>query len=81
MILVRKLSLGATGVDVDALQAFLEQDQLLTMPKNATRGYFGPLTKAAVGKFQIKHKIVASAKSSGYGTVGPLTRNAILLLP
>lgn len=35
---------------------------------------YGPATKAAVGKFQIKYKILKSPKDKGYGIVGPATR-------
>lgn len=77
MKFTHSLSLGMQGTDVAALQSFLEKEQLLVMPKNTARGYFGEMTKTAVGKFQIKHKIVASSKSSGYGTVGPMTRKAM----
>ncbi len=35
---------------------------------------YGPATKKAVGKFQIKYGIVKSPKDPGYGVVGPKTR-------
>ncbi len=36
--------------------------------------YFGPATKAAVQKFQIRYNLVKDAKDPGYGRVGPKTR-------
>ena len=48
----RSLSLGATGVDVSALQTALEQKGFLTMPASVATGYFGVLTSAAVSAYQ-----------------------------
>ncbi len=36
--------------------------------------FFGPATRAAVQKFQLKYNIVKSPKDSGYGVIGPKTR-------
>jgi len=62
------LSVGSRGEQVTALQEALntEVDANIT-----TFGYFGPMTKAAVIKFQKANGI------SGTGTVGPLTRAAL----
>jgi len=42
-------------------------------------GYFGPLTQAAVEKYQTAHNIVLSGTplSTGFGQVGPRTRAMI----
>jgi len=63
----RNLDIGSEGADVTALQTLLiEQGHLAA--GNAV-GYFGPLTRAAVERFQQAHGI---SPVSGY--VGPLTR-------
>lgn len=59
--------------DVRRLQVLLASDKEL-YPEGIITGYYGQLTKKAVGKFQIKYGVVASAKTPGYGNVGPLTR-------
>ena len=76
--LTRSLSFGSRGEDVQRLQKFLIAAKLLA-DGNATR-YFGPLSEAAVQKFQIIHNVVSSgsAKTTGFGVVGPKTRAAIL---
>jgi hypothetical protein len=59
--------------DVIVLQNRLKADGVFPSNVEST-GYFGAITKDAVGKYQLKYKIVASATSAGYGRVGPLTR-------
>lgn len=63
------LTVGSTGDDVQSLQNMLIAAGYLNAG-NAI-GYFGPLTKAAVMKYQTAHSI----NPTGY--VGPLTRNAL----
>lgn len=63
------LTIGSTGADVTALQTFLVSKGMLVMPAGVPMGYFGPLTKAAVAKYQAS---VGIAPAVGY--VGPLTR-------
>jgi len=68
----RSLSIGASGVDVSALQTALEQEGFLTMPAGLATGYFGALTNVAVSAYQ---------KSVGLpvvGTFGPLTRTRLI---
>lgn len=64
------LTIGSTGADVNALQAMLiaSGDLAIATPT----GYFGPLTQAALAKWQAARGIVPA---SGY--FGPLTQAAI----
>ncbi|OHA85535.1 MAG: hypothetical protein A2591_03985 [Candidatus Yonathbacteria bacterium RIFOXYD1_FULL_52_36] len=72
--LTRALTLGSRGDDVTTLQQMLAQDP--TIYQGEITGYYGPLTQAAVERFQIQHAIVSSGSPSttGYGAVGPSTR-------
>ncbi len=63
------LSLGSNGAAVTALQQLLLQGGFYNGP---ITGYFGPMTLAAVKKFQIAHKITPA---NGY--VGPTTRTIL----
>jgi hypothetical protein len=64
-VFTKTLSQGAVGKDVTELQKRLSSEGLFGGPIN---GRFGPLTKAAVKKYQTKHKITP------LGNVGPGTR-------
>lgn len=68
----RPLSVGSRGVDVEVLQVILEQKGLLVMPNGVAKGYFGPLTREAVIKYQ------RSANLPLVGIFGPLTKNKII---
>jgi spore germination protein YaaH len=72
----RSLSIGLTGNDVRAVQ-----NQLITrgtLARGYATGYFGPLTEAAVKKFQCEHNVIcAGSLNDGYGVVGPKTRIAL----
>lgn len=48
----RSLAMGASGADVAALQTTLQAKGFLTIPPGAAKGFFGPLTRAAVAKYQ-----------------------------
>ena len=74
----RTLRVGMSGEDVAKLQELLIRADLLGEGK--ATGYFGPLTEAAVKKWQAAQGIVSSgdAASTGFGVVGPKTRAAIL---
>ena len=76
--IVRPLSQGSRGDDVLQLQQFLVSHEALS-PDGKT-GFFGPLTEAAVQKWQSAHGVVSSgsAESTGWGMVGSRTRMAIL---
>lgn len=71
------LRLGSRGSDVSRLQQFLVSANLLS--GDSVTGYFGPLTQAAVQKWQASHSIVSSGSpdTTGWGVVGPKTRAAI----
>ncbi len=62
---LKNLSLGSKGVDVVELQKLLIKEKLLS---TSATGYFGPLTKVALLKWQAKNKL----PSTGY--FGPITR-------
>ena len=74
----KTLRRGSSGSEVTTLQTFLK-----TMPdvypEGLTTGYFGALTEKAVQRFQAKHGIISSGTpgTSGYGLVGPRTRNVL----
>lgn len=64
----RNLTLGSTGADVTALQNFLVSKGHLVMPAGVQMGTFGPLTQAALAKYQMANGI---SPASGY--FGPIT--------
>lgn len=66
----RDLAVGSTGTDVSNLQIFLRADGTV-YPEKLVTGYFGPLTRQAVMRFQAKNGIAS------VGRVGPITRAAI----
>lgn len=76
--IMRGLDVGAEGADVKALQEYLAQDSSL-YPQGKATGYYGSLTKAAVGRFQEKYGLAVKS-DSGYGYVGPKTRAKLLEL-
>lgn len=79
-----QFDLGAQSEEVKQLQKFLNQagykiaDSGPGSPGNET-DYYGPLTQAAVQKFQKEQGIVSSGDpaSTGYGRVGPKTLEAL----
>lgn len=74
--LTKTLQLESEGDDVQRLQQFLAQDPTI-YPEARITGYFGSLTRAAVGRWQLAHNIVSSESADGFGIVGPKTRAAI----
>ena len=68
----RSLSFGLRGADVTELQIILEQKGFLTIPIGVPTGYFGPLTRAAVAKYQ------TSVGLPSVGIFGPLTRASFI---
>lgn len=63
------LTVGSTGSQVVALQQMLVAQGHLVMPAGVAYGYFGPLTQAAVAKWQAANGI---APAVGY--FGPISR-------
>ncbi|MES2931558.1 MAG: immunoglobulin-like domain-containing protein [Patescibacteria group bacterium] len=65
------LTVGSMGADVNALQQMLIDAGLLMIP--APTGWFGPMTQAALAKWQAAHGVTPAV-----GYFGPITRAAIL---
>ncbi len=68
------LDIGSTGSDVTELQTYLATNASI-YPSGLVTGYFGPLTQAAVQRFQTAQGLVSSGSpdTTGYGRVGPQT--------
>jgi peptidoglycan hydrolase-like protein with peptidoglycan-binding domain len=68
------LDIGSQGSQVTELQTYLARDTNI-YPSGLVTGYFGPLTQAAVQRFQAAQGIVSSGSpaTTGYGRVGPQT--------
>lgn len=75
LILTAFLSEGSTGKDVRALQSALVARGEL--PPEDVTGTFGPRTRAALLRYQLKAGIVKSDKDTGAGTVGPATLQSL----
>jgi hypothetical protein len=75
--IIRTLSKGSHGDDVVSLQRYLIKLGLLA--DDMATGYFGNVTEGAVQKFQQQKQIVTSGtpNATGFGVVGPVTRNTI----
>jgi peptidoglycan hydrolase-like protein with peptidoglycan-binding domain len=67
---------GSSGQSVRVLQELLAREPDV-YPEALVTGYFGPLTKRAVQRFQEKHGIVSSTGDPGYGYVGSKTRTKL----
>ena len=66
------LTVGSRGSDVTTLQQFLVLKGYLQMPLGVPFGYFGPLTKRALARWQATNGI-----SPAVGYFGPISRAAI----
>jgi peptidoglycan hydrolase-like protein with peptidoglycan-binding domain len=73
----RNLNKGTVGVDVIALQTFLNNTGDFTYPE--ITGYFGTVTEEAVRKYQCRELSLCQGNqnTNGYGALGPLTRAKI----
>src|SRR3989344_9453034 len=69
----RTLSYGSSGSDVANLQGFLAQEGFF---RGNVSAYFGPITQAALQKWQAQNGIVSggSPQTTGWGVLGPKTR-------
>jgi peptidoglycan hydrolase-like protein with peptidoglycan-binding domain len=68
----RNLTIGSSGADVAALQTILVSGGYLVMPQGVAKGYFGPLTRSAVARWQAA---VGISPAAGY--FGPISRSRI----
>jgi len=73
-IFIRSLEIGMSGDDVATLQTFLAMDADI-YPEQLVTGYFGPLTQAAVTRFQAREGIAQ------VGRMGPITRARLNGMP
>lgn len=58
------MSIGSTGGEVSNLQQFLATSPSI-YPRGIVSGYFGGLTQAAVGQFQVNYGLVKDGRVSG----------------
>ncbi len=71
---------GSQSPEVLLIQRILNSDPATRVAQSGPgspgreTNLYGPATRAAVQKFQLKHGIVKSPRDSGYGIVGPKTR-------
>ena len=63
------LTIGSQGAQVTCLQQYLVAGNYLVMPTGVSYGYFGPLTQAAVAKWQ-----AANGVSPAVGYFGPISQ-------
>ncbi len=73
IVFTSEMQVGSRGLEVSQLQTYLASDATL-YPQGLVTGYFGPLTQAAVMRFQTRYGIPA------VGRVGPLTLAKLNLL-
>ncbi len=68
------LDFGESGANVTELQRYLALNPSI-YPEGLVTGYYGPLTRAAVERFQTAQSIVSAGtpETTGYGRVGPIT--------
>lgn len=77
-MITSQLDLGSTGGEVTELQTYLATNASI-YPSGLVTGYFGPLTQAAIQRFQVAQGIVSGGtpETTGYGRVGPQTMTRI----
>lgn len=76
--ITNQLDFGDRGEDVTELQTYFSTTPVI-YPERLVTGYFGPLTQAAVRRYQTAHGIVSQGTpvTTGYGRVGPRTMASI----
>ena len=81
VLFTQSMDIGSQGSQVTALQTFLST-RTAHYPEGLITGYYGPLTAAAIMRFQCAEEIVCSgsAATTGYGRVGPITLNQLNLV-
>ncbi len=73
-------SQGTRSPEILSVQRILNSDPATRVAQSGPgspgreTSLYGPATRAAVQRFQLKHGIVKSPRDSGYGIVGPKTR-------
>ena len=74
VLFTQSMDIGSQGSQVTALQTFLST-RTAHYPEGLVTGYYGPLTAAAIMRFQCAEEIVCSGTpaTTGYGRVGPIT--------
>ncbi len=71
---------GKTSAEIRIIQQLLNSDVATQIAKigagspGKETNFYGPATRVAVQKFQLKYGIVKNSRESGYGVVGPKTR-------
>ncbi len=73
-LLNRNLSFGAYGEDVQSLQEYLREQGYFS---GEATGYFGPVTRGALQRWQEYNKI--ANQGAGWGMFGPISRERIKL--
>lgn len=78
LLIAQDLLQGMYNTDVENLQKFLAKDKTI-YPEGFVTGYFGPLTKKAVQRFQCRYDIACGENKSTleYGIVGEKTREKL----
>ena len=71
--IVENLEYGTWHNDIKELQQKLASDPEI-YPDGIVSGFFGQKTKKAIQNFQLKHDVVKSDASRGYGNVGSRTK-------
>lgn len=76
--ITNQLDFGDRGEDVTELQTYFSTTPVI-YPERLVTGYFGPLTQAAVRRYQTAYGIVSQGTpvTTGYGRVGPRTMASI----
>lgn len=66
------LTVGSTGEEVVVLQGLMSEMGYIQVPSGVALGYFGPLTRDAVSKYQSARGVAPTA-----GFFGPLSKIAL----
>ncbi len=77
VIFVRDLEQGMQSEEVKELQKIMATMSEI-YPEGLITGYFGPLTKKAIQRFQLKYGVVNSEFDIGFGRFGPKTRETLI---